>query len=434
MTPRSFCARIHGTFDYQIARNAAICHHCMARNLLTGVGWFLLGTKMEPKCVGEVVPEGCAMAFTFLHTADWQVGKTFGGFDPEKASLLRHARLSAIDRLAAAAAQVGARDIFVCGDIFDSAGLPDLMLRATLAKLANHPECVWHLLPGNHDPARPDGVWRRIATIGLPGNVRLLLKPEPVAIAAGVVVLPAPLLAKAVGSDPTAWMDAASTPPGAVRIGIAHGSTQGFGSSGLASVGIDPGRRKSARLDYLALGDWHGVREIARGVWYAGTPEPDQFPDNEPGFALAVTIDRAGAEPRVEAIPTGMYRWVKSCLSIAAIADLAPVEAEIGGAGAAKSNLLVELELRGTVSLATDAEITARLVSLEPSLFHLSVRREDLKLDAGGADIARLHDPQLVRVAEGLEGMRTSDTEGAIAEGALRRLFALSRQLEGQAS
>lgn len=374
------------------------------------------------------------MAFTFLHSADWQIGKTFGGFDPEKASLLRHARLSAIDRLAAAALQVGARDIVVCGDIFDSPGLPDLTLRATLAKLGNHPECIWHLLPGNHDPARPDGVWQRIADLRAPANVRLLLKPEPVEISVGVFLLPAPLMAKAIGHDPTAWMDQAGTPAGAIRIGVGHGSTQGFGSSGLASVGVDPNRRKSARLDYLALGDWHGVREIARGVWYSGTPEPDQFPDNEPGFALSVTIDCAGAEPRVEKVPTGTFRWIKRAVTVATPADLSPVEAEIAAAGSAKSNLLLELSLRGAISLDIDAEVSAGLAALEPSLFHLVIRRDDLKLDADGTDFAALRDPQLARVAQRLDEMRATEADGTIAEGALRRLFALSRQLEGQGS
>lgn len=374
------------------------------------------------------------MSFTFLHTADWQIGKTYGGFEPEKASLLKHARLTVIDRLAAAAAGTGAQDILVCGDVFDSPALPDVTLRAVLAKLANHPECVWHLLPGNHDPARPDGVWQRVADLGLPGNVRLLLRHETVEIAPGVFALPAPLTTKSVASDPTAWMDTAVTPPGAIRLGIAHGSTQGFGSAGTASVGIAPSRRQSAHLDYLALGDWHGVREIAAGVWYSGTPEPDQFPDNEPGFALAVTIDGAGSEPRIERIATATHWWRKRTLTIAGVADLAPVEVEIASLGAAKSNLLLELDLSGTVTLATDAQIAARLADLAPSLFHLAVRRDDLKLDAGGTDIAALRDPQLASVAARLEAMRGVEGEGVIAEGALRRLFALSRQLERQGS
>ncbi len=220
--------------------------------------------------------------------------------------------------------------------------------------MANHPDVVWHLLPGNHDPARAGGVWQRLSALGLPANARPLLAAEPQPIAPGVFLLPAPLLAKSVSSDPTAWMDGAVTPAGAIRIGVAHGSTQGFGSAATASVGIAPGRRVTAQLDYLALGDWHGVREVAAGVWYCGTPEPDQFPDNEPGFALSVAIDGAGAAPRISRIATATYTWIRRTATVSAAADLSPIEAEVAAFGAAKPELLLELTLRGTVSLETD--------------------------------------------------------------------------------
>ncbi len=48
------------------------------------------------------------MAFTFLHTADWQIGKRFGAFPADKAAMLRDQRLHAVDRLAAAAMVAGA--------------------------------------------------------------------------------------------------------------------------------------------------------------------------------------------------------------------------------------------------------------------------------------------------------------------------------------
>lgn len=385
------------------------------------------------------------MAFTFLHTADWQIGKTFGGFEADKASLLRRARLGAIDRLAAVAGEVGAADVVVCGDVFDSEGLSDRQLREALQRLATHQRLNWHLLPGNHDPARADGIWSRLAGLGLPGNVRPLLEARPVAIAEGVCLLPAPLATKAVSRDPTSWMDAAATTAGVLRIGVAHGSTQGFGSSGSASVGIDPGRRQSAGLDYLALGDWHGVREVGPGVWYSGTPEPDQFPDNEPGYALAVTIERAGAAPRVTRIATAAHQWRKATLVLRGRDDLADVEAGVAALGPAKSALLLELTLKGRITLADDAEIEAALATLEAGIFHLVVRRDDLAL-AGDDDGAALGDPRLQRVAARLQAMRQGGREvskeapgeapeqAALAEGALRRLYGLARQLGGARS
>jgi len=50
-------------------------------------------------------------------------------------------------------------------------------------------------------------------------------------------------------------MDGAATPPGVLRIGLAHGSVVNFGSECEATNPIDPARATKARLDYLALGD-----------------------------------------------------------------------------------------------------------------------------------------------------------------------------------
>ncbi len=40
----------------------------------------------------------------------------------------------------------------------------------------------------------------------------------------------------------------------------------------------------------MALGDWHGRKQIGPRTWYSGTPEPDAFQDNDPGHALIVAL------------------------------------------------------------------------------------------------------------------------------------------------
>ena len=69
------------------------------------------------------------MTFRLLHSADWHIGKVFGGFPSDIAALLREARLNAVTRLAEAARAHGAQHIVVAGDVFDSPGLPDRVLR-----------------------------------------------------------------------------------------------------------------------------------------------------------------------------------------------------------------------------------------------------------------------------------------------------------------
>ncbi len=217
----------------------------------------------------------------FVHTADWQIGKAFGGFPPEKQGVLRDARLSAVDRIAVIAHGHGATHVLVAGDVYDSETLPARDVMRLIERLKAHAPLVWLLLPGNHDPDRYGGLYERLLRSGLPVNVRLCREARPISLAPGVVVLPAPLKSRAETGDPTAWMDHAETPGEPIRIGLAHGSVQGFGSSSEAAARIDPLRLRSAGLAYLALGDWHGTKKVAEGVWYAGTPEPDRYLGNE---------------------------------------------------------------------------------------------------------------------------------------------------------
>ena len=155
----------------------------------------------------------------------------------------------------------------------------------------------WHLLPGNHDPHRPEGVWDRVAQLGLPPNIHLHLAPTPCALDDHAFLLPAPLLRKSELDDISAWMDDAATPPGALRIGLAHGSVVNFGNGGEAANPIDPTRAAKAKLDYLALGDWHRTLQVGPAIWYAGTPEPDRAGGQEQGTALLVEIAGPG-QPR----------------------------------------------------------------------------------------------------------------------------------------
>ncbi len=372
------------------------------------------------------------MSFSFLHTADWHIGKSFGNFSSEQQPLLRQARLDAIARIAHAARHRGAGHVLVCGDVFDHPGLADRVINQALAAMAAQSGVIWHLLPGNHDPALDGGIWQRLSGIGLPANVRVHERPEPVEIAPGVVLLAAPLTAKAIAHDPTTWMDGAATPAGTIRIGVAHGSTQEFGSTRRASIGIAPMRRVAARLDYLALGDWHGVKEIATGIWYSGTPEPDQFPSNAPGYALAVEIAGAGAVPKVTPVATAKYRWVKRRITVRDSTDLAPLEAEIMALGTTAAEHLFEVTLEGIVGLADDAQIRDRLFKLDHSLFSLHQRLDGLRLDAGGDVIETIGDVEIKGVAMRLSAMRADPGPETllIVEDALRRLFQMVRSSE----
>lgn len=369
------------------------------------------------------------MGFTFLHTADWQLGKPFRTFDDKLAAVLEDERFNVIDRLAAAARSAGARHVLVAGDVFDSEMPRESTLRRPLDRMAAASDLAWHLLPGNHDPARPGGVWERLLSLGLPSNLVAHLTPGVSLIASDVALLTAPLTAKGYSTDPTEPMDAAPSPAGAIRIGLAHGSIRSFaGGSSEPTAVIDPTRARKAGLAYLALGDWHGKLRIDDRTWYSGTPEPDRFAGNEPGFALAVTIDGAAA-PSVTPVATGRFSWASHGAELGRGAGLDSIERVIGALAPALDRLLLKLTLTGSLPAGDHAAVQAWSRALAPRLRHLELIDTDLRIRSSASDLASLATaPDLKRAAERLQRMAddVDEPRHAAARRALARLHDLA--------
>lgn len=370
------------------------------------------------------------MALSLLHTSDWHIGKPFGRLDEGVAGILRHARLKACDRLAAAARASGARIVLVAGDVYDRPSLADRDLRAPLAQMAVHTDLAWHIIPGNHDPATAGGVWERVLRLGLPPNVTVHLASVPVEIAPAAWLLPAPLSVKSMSVDPTAWMDAAATPPGAFRIGLAHGSVQGFGSEQRASIEIAPDRAKRAGLAYLALGDWHGYREIGPRTAYCGTPEPDGYLDNEQGLAIGVTLDSPDGPPRLLRHEVGEHRWIARRIDGARTTDIELLQSEFDALGARALQALLSVEVEGRVTVAEERALKARLDGLESKVMHLDVRLDRLVLAPATDDVDALPEGGIRDLALELSRVAGGAAEGqqAVSGRALRFLFDLTGQ------
>jgi len=334
------------------------------------------------------------MRFTFIHTADWQIGKRFGGLDERLAGRLEEARLDAIDRIAQVASLHGARHVLVAGDVYDAPDLKEKTVRQPLTRMAQHGALTWVLLPGNHDPAGPGSIWSRVRRYGVADNIILADRPEPITLATGVTVLPAPLTAKATRLDPTAWMNEAGADDGGLRIGLAHGSVHGFGSQGECQVLVDPARVDAARLDYLALGDWHGTKQISERCWYAGTPEPDNTTNNAKGQVLVVTLDRSGTRGErtgitVTPVASGHYVWARVARQIAGAADLVALEREIAELAQPQKRLLLTLRLSGGLQLCEHAALERLRAELDARVQHLDWRETDVTL-LGDVDEAQL--------------------------------------------
>lgn len=380
------------------------------------------------------VLEGSAgVEFRFVHTADWQLGKPFGGFPDDLRPVLTRARVDAIDRLAEAARSAGARHVVVAGDVFDAGDLPRQAIAGPVERMRRHDGLVWHLLPGNHDPHAAGGLWERLVP-HLPPSVRAHLLPQPVEVEPGVWLLPAPLTRRAQAEDPTAWMDAAATPDGGLRIGLAHGSVQGFGSLGEAAVPISPARAETAGLSYLALGDWHGTKRIAERVWYSGTPEPDQFADNGAGQALVVTARRSGP-PQVETVATARYRWIVREAEIGSAGDIARIVGAIADDVDKPQDVLLRLVLRGRVPLSAHADVAAMIEEARPAFAYLDA--DDRALESvveDGAGNTFAEDAVLAAVVERLSRQAGEAGSGqSVARHALRLVGQITADVRGGA-
>jgi len=375
------------------------------------------------------------MTFRFIHTSDWHIAKPFRRFEPALAGELAAARLGIVARIADIARRQGAQHVVVAGDIFDSELIATIDIRRALARLAEQSDLTWLLMPGNHDPARISGVWDQVVRIGAPANVVVLDKAVPHALGREAVLLPSPLTSKDPGRDITDWMDIAVTPPGVARIGLAHGSVRGFGSDDTAALRLAPDRAKRAGLSYLALGDWHGVESVAQNTWYSGTPEPDQYPDNEPGYVLSVVLEEAKLAT-VEKLRSSEFTWVGMDRAIHSVADLATVERDLEASALSLGKTLVHLRLRGHLSLTERAALQSWREVWGARLRFLDLDDKALAVNPEAADFEALGlTGQLLEAARQLAaiGSDADSPQQAHAATALLRLAGFAAEARHEA-
>lgn len=367
-----------------------------------------------------------------LHTADWQIGKPFGNFEPDRRGELRAERFAAVARIAALAEERGCDAVLVAGDAFDDNTVPDRDLNRTLDAMAGF-RGPWVMLPGNHDAALSVSVWTRLRRLTTRATIVVADRPEPVVLKDGaLVIFPAPLTRRREGADLTEWFDHAATPSHAVRVGLAHGAVLNrLPEKAEAGNPIADDRADRAKLDYLALGDWHGFVEIAPRTVYSGTPEPDRYPANAPGHVAIVEIDAPGVAPRIERFRIARFDWrsmdVRLDGGIGALDDALAALTHPG-------ETLLDLTLAGSLSLRERVRLDQALAAWSARLFDLRLSDEGLLDEPDEEDLDHIDVGGFVRVA--IERLRAKaadpqDPERAAAQLALRMAYVEHRRLSG---
>jgi DNA repair exonuclease SbcCD nuclease subunit len=382
----------------------------------------------------------------FLHTADWQLGKPYQRVnDDSKRARLQLERIACLRRIGETARDSNASFVLVAGDLFDSPSPVNATVAAACESIGAMKIPVL-AIPGNHDHGGPGSLWAQPFFVRerekLAPNLHILLDAKPV-ILDNAVVFPAPLLRRHDPTDPTAWIrtafDGQDFPADLPRIVLAHGSVQGFEASqededeevrGLNRIALE--RLPSSEIDYIALGDWHGTKQINPQAWYSGTPEIDRFPkgsDNDPGNILIVEAAR-NHTPRVEKKRTGNFRWNdfphRFSEDEGFDAFRAALDNHIGEWG---QDSLLKLTLTGSLGIETSQRLADLIQSLDARL--IRVKLDDqvaiAPTDQETQALAeRPGDPLIESVARQLIALTAGDESDA-ARLALRELHAALR-------
>lgn len=373
------------------------------------------------------------MTIRLIHASDLHLGRRFANVpqppDGNIRGRLMEARHGAIGRLAGAARDSGAAHVLLAGDTFDTATPSDAVLRQALAAMAEAADLTWWLLPGNHDNlADAEPLWDTIRRDG-PANVRALTAAAPVDLAPGATLLPCPVTFRAAGRDLTEALVTMPSDEAALRIGLAHGGVVDFTESG---AHVPPDRDRSARLDYLGLGDWHGRMAVGPRIHYPGSPEQDRFKHGRRGVCLAVEIAGPGAEPQIEEVETGAFLWTEAELALfprqdaaAALARLLPAEG--------RRDVLMRVRATGWAGLPDRADLTRAAQRLGPEFAHFELDAAALGTIYETADLDEIDRGGALRLAadrlrDDAEDADLSAADREIAQAALARLYAYGRE------
>ena len=368
--------------------------------------------------------------FRFIHSSDLHLGRRFSNLPEDIRGRLVEARHLAINTLVAAATEHGANDILIAGDMFDTETPSERVWRQALAAMCAVPGHRWWIIPGNHDSLFAETLWQRFRDEA-PESVRVLDEPVPVEVVPGVTILPSPVASRFPGRDLTEWMPDCATPEGHLRIGLAHGGVLTFGSEDDDRETIPIDRARSAGLDYLALGDWHGYTKISDRAFYSGSPERDRFKHQGRGTCLAVKIAGPRAVPETKEIETGTFDWTEVGLHLTPEQNAEQaLETVLPKAGVGRRDTLLRINVSGWIRLPQRTKLEMAIEHASPEFAHFEFRDSELMTECVAEDLDEIAARGALRVAaerlyEDARNHEMNPMDRRVADAALSRLYSL---------
>ena len=370
--------------------------------------------------------------FSFIHSSDLHLGKKFKSFpdeDSEARTKLRSARSFIINNLIKIADDNNVKHILLAGDTFDAEMPSEQVISQTIDKMKDSNSVHWWIITGNHDSLDAEILWEKFKNKSEPfSNIHLLENNEETKIEDGVFLYPCSLKNRFISEDPTNWIPKQDR-QNSIRIGLAHGSVQNFSRGGDSNDIINPDRTNISKLDYLALGDWHGQINIKENTYYSGTPEYDNFVHSGYGTCLKVTINLKEKKNLYERIETGKLNWQRFSFSITPEKNIDDIINEISTKlQNDKDNTLVQILLEGRIYIHNRSELLKKLDSVKGSFCYFDVNHKDLITEFEASNIDQIASSGALRVAAEslynyIEDINDSKENRDIAASAFNRLF-----------
>jgi DNA repair exonuclease SbcCD nuclease subunit len=335
------------------------------------------------------------MTLRFLHTSDWQLGMTRHFLSEGVQERFAQSRFDAIRELGRIAQEKECQFMVVCGDVFES----NLVERKTVLRALEALKDVAvpvYLLPGNHDPLNAASVYRSTTFLERkPAHVHVIEDTTPICVDGEIEIVGIPWTSKRPLQDLVALTIGKLEPVvDTLRVCIAHGVVDNLSPNpddpSVISLHAVENAISQNKIHYLALGDRHSLTEVGDSgrIWYAGTPEPTDYSEMEPGFALVVTINEE--DVTTKEVNIGKWNFIeREQVDLNTKEDIEALHGWLENLED-KARTVVKLRFVGALSLSLHGELEEILSHVQEVLGAVQTRMNNLVIIPEDSDFTDL--------------------------------------------
>jgi len=331
----------------------------------------------------------------FLHTGDWQLGMTRHFFSEGVQERFAQSRFDAIRELGRIAKEEDCQFMVVCGDVFDSNLVNRKTVSRALEALKDVPVPVY-LLPGNHDPLNAASVYRSTTFLERkPDHIHVIEDTTPIRVGEGVEIVGIPWTSKRPLQDLVALTTGALEPiVDTLRVCVAHGMVDSLSPNpddpAVISLHAAENVISQNKIHCLALGDRHSLTKVGDSgrIWYSGAPEPTDYNEVKPGFALVASINEEGVTTKE--VHVGRWKFIeREQVDLNTKEDIEALRGWLESLED-KERSVVKLRFVGALSLSLHSELEQLLSHVQEILGAVETRTNNLAVIPEDADFLDL--------------------------------------------